>query len=178
MMAQLDYVEDPFARNVDWLLMDLSFIIYVYYLPNNLFKAAPGIAKPHTENQERATGTKLHFARIVQKCELYKARQAALGIESKGRQKNNNKKTKEDKDDSSSSSSEESIESRNTNNKRRKSQQRNNKNNNKKRKSQPRNNKKKKNEQAKRRTQIKSNKKRKGEQNNEEKKNMPREIKN
>jgi hypothetical protein len=57
MMAQLDYVEDPFARNVDWLLMDLSFIIYVYYLPNNLFKAAPGIAKPPTENQERATGT-------------------------------------------------------------------------------------------------------------------------
>jgi len=105
---------------------------HVYYLPRNLFKAAPGIAKPPTENQERATGTKLHFARIIQKCELYKARQAALGIESKGRRKKNNKKTKEDKDDSSSSSSEESIENRNTNNKRRKSQQRNNKNKNRK----------------------------------------------
>ena len=87
----------------------------MYYQPRNLFKAAPGIAKPPTENLETATRTKLHFARIIPNCKLYKARQAALGIESKGRPKNNNKKSKEDKDDSNSSSSEESIENRNTN---------------------------------------------------------------
>ena len=93
---------------------------HLYYLQGNLFKAAPGIAKPPTENQEMAATTKLHFARIIPSCELNKARQAALGIDIKGRPKHNNKKSNADKHETGTSSSEDSIEGSTSNNKKKK----------------------------------------------------------
>jgi len=75
---------------------------HLFYLPRNLFKPTPGISRPPTEKQQVQQKIKFHFARIITSSELYRARQATLGIDMKGRPKKKNTKSKRNVNDNNS----------------------------------------------------------------------------
>jgi len=84
--------------DLSWILGDEGKLtcmekFHMLYLPKNLFK----VKQMYKEGNQSNT-TKLHFARIISSSELYKARQHALGVETKQRPAKYNKdKPKEKK---------------------------------------------------------------------------------
>jgi hypothetical protein len=109
------------VTDLSWILGDEGKLtcmekFHMLYLPKNLFKVKQMQGGQMYKEGNESNTTTLRFARIISTSELYKARQHALGVETKQRpakykkegvRKNNNKKksTSSDSDSSSSSSS-------------------------------------------------------------------------